>query len=81
MRRDRGKVADLDDNAARSGGVVLDPFMGSGSTGCAAVRQGFRFVGIDQDAHYVNDLAAHRIAYWSERPTVRNESLFAMVAD
>ena len=29
------------------GGVVLDPFMGSGSTGCAAVREGFDFVGID----------------------------------
>ena len=35
------------------GGVVLDPFMGSGSTGCAAVREGFHFVGIDLTPEYV----------------------------
>jgi DNA modification methylase len=31
-------------------GVVLDPFMGSGTTGCGAVLEGFRFLGIDKDA-------------------------------
>ncbi|MDT0138073.1 site-specific DNA-methyltransferase [Acidovorax sp. PRC11] len=31
------------------GGLVLDPFMGSGSTGKACMREGFRFVGIDLD--------------------------------
>jgi site-specific DNA-methyltransferase (adenine-specific) len=31
------------------GGVVLDPFMGSGTTGIAAVREGFRFIGIERD--------------------------------
>ena len=35
------------------GGTILDPFMGSGSTGKAALREGFNFVGIDLDAHYV----------------------------
>lgn len=35
------------------GGVVLDPFMGSGSTGKAAVLEGFRFVGIDVTPEYV----------------------------
>jgi DNA modification methylase len=30
-------------------GVILDPFMGSGSTGKAALREGFRFIGIDND--------------------------------
>jgi site-specific DNA-methyltransferase (adenine-specific) len=35
------------------GGKVLDPFMGSGSTGCAAVREGFDFVGIDLTPEYV----------------------------
>jgi site-specific DNA-methyltransferase (adenine-specific) len=34
------------------GGLVLDPFMGSGSTGKAAVLEGFRFIGIEQDADY-----------------------------
>lgn len=35
------------------GGVVLDPFMGSGSTGKAAVLEGFRFVGIEREAEYL----------------------------
>lgn len=32
-----------------AGGTVLDPFMGSGSTGKAAILEGFSFVGIDRD--------------------------------
>ena len=35
------------------GGVVLDPFTGSGSTGKAAILEGFRFIGIERDAEYV----------------------------
>lgn len=35
-----------------SGGLVLDPFMGSGSTGKAAILEGFRFVGIDMTPEY-----------------------------
>ena len=35
------------------GGTVLDPFMGSGSTGKAAVREGFQFIGIEREAEYV----------------------------
>lgn len=34
------------------GGTVLDPFMGSGSTGKAALEEGFGFVGIEQDEDY-----------------------------
>lgn len=34
------------------GGKVLDPFMGSGSTGKAAVKEGFGFVGIERDNAY-----------------------------
>lgn len=44
------------------GGVVLDPFMGSGSTGKAAVREGFRFIGIEMDADYIA-IAESRIAH------------------
>jgi DNA modification methylase len=33
-------------------GVVLDPFMGSGSTGKAAMREGFGFIGIEREAEY-----------------------------
>ena len=35
-----------------TGGVVLDPYMGSGSTGKAAVREGFSFVGCELDKGY-----------------------------
>lgn len=34
-------------------GTVLDPFMGSGSTGKAAMLEGFRFIGIEREADYV----------------------------
>lgn len=35
-----------------AGGVVLDPFMGSGSTGKAAIKEGFRFIGAAREAAY-----------------------------
>ena len=35
------------------GGLVLDPFMGSGTTGIAAVREGFDFVGIEMNPEYL----------------------------
>lgn len=38
--------------SCKPGGVVLDPFMGSGSTGVACVRTGRNFVGIERDADY-----------------------------
>jgi hypothetical protein len=34
------------------GGIVLDPFAGSGTTGMAALREGFRFLGVEQDAEH-----------------------------
>ena len=39
---------------------VLDPFMGSGSTGKAAILEGFRFVGIEREAEYF-EIARARI--------------------
>ncbi len=44
-----------------AGGTVLDPFMGSGSTGRGAVLEGFGFIGIDRDPEYVQ-IARARIA-------------------
>ena len=43
------------------GGIVLDPFMGSGSTGCAVLREGHRFVGIERERDYLA-IARARIA-------------------
>tara|TARA_Y100000004_G_scaffold184849_1_gene234320 strand:+ start:143 stop:994 length:852 start_codon:yes stop_codon:yes gene_type:complete len=35
-----------------TGGIVLDPFMGSGTTGKAALSEGFGFIGIERDPEY-----------------------------
>lgn len=47
---------------APKGGIVLDPFMGSGSTGKAAVLEGFQFIGIELDPDY-KDIAEARIKF------------------
>jgi DNA modification methylase len=43
------------------GGIVLDPFMGSGSTGRGAALEGFRFIGCELEAEYF-EIATDRIA-------------------
>ena len=48
------------------GGVVLDPFMGSGSTGKAAVREGFRFIGCELSPEYLA-IAEARISFEWQR--------------
>jgi hypothetical protein len=35
-------------------GIVLDPFMGSGTTGCAAQLEGFNFIGFEKEEDYFN---------------------------
>ncbi len=44
-----------------TGGVVLDPFMGSGTTGKAAILEGREFIGIELDPEYF-EIAKKRIA-------------------
>lgn len=44
------------------GGTVLDPFTGSGSTGCAAMKEGFDFIGCELSAEYV-EIANKRIEH------------------
>jgi site-specific DNA-methyltransferase (adenine-specific) len=46
--------------SAAAGDLVLDPFLGSGTTGVAALRAGCRFLGLERDADYV-ELAARRL--------------------
>lgn len=46
------------------GGLILDPFCGSGSTGCAAMAEGFRFLGIEREEEYVT-IAELRIRHWT----------------
>jgi DNA modification methylase len=51
------------------GGVVLDPFMGSGSTGRAAALEGCRFIGIELSPEYIA-IAEARIAAASRQPSL-----------
>ncbi len=44
-----------------AGGIVLDPFMGSGTTCCAAVLEGLQFIGIEREAEYI-EIARARIS-------------------
>ncbi|MCU1488931.1 MAG: Adenine-specific methyltransferase [Acidimicrobiaceae bacterium] len=48
-------------------GIVMDPFTGSGTTGCAAVLEGFDFIGIERDKDYPA-IARARIAFWAKHP-------------
>jgi site-specific DNA-methyltransferase (adenine-specific) len=58
-----GKPTELMRELARivpPGGTILDPFMGSGSTGVGALLEGRRFIGIETVRHHF-DVALHRI--------------------
>jgi site-specific DNA-methyltransferase (adenine-specific) len=57
------------------GGVVLDPFMGSGSTGKAAVAEGFRFIGIEREAEYL-EIARRRIVEPDPEAAACQQGLF-----
>ena len=50
-----------------TGGVVLDPFMGSGTTGCACALEGREFIGIEREQEYI-EIAEKWIAYWAMQP-------------
>lgn len=54
------------------GGIVLDPFAGSGTTGIAAVLEGARFLGIERNPDYVA-IARARIRHWARLAERRNQ--------
>lgn len=49
------------------GGVILDPFMGSGSTGVSALQSGRKFIGIEMSEHYF-DIACRRLEKATHTP-------------
>lgn len=49
------------------GALVLDPFAGSGTTGCAAALEGREFVGIERDEGYL-PMARRRVEFWRRQP-------------
>lgn len=54
------------------GGVICDPYMGAGSTGVAAVKLGFGFVGIELDQDYF-DIACSRVEAAYRQPRLFDE--------
>lgn len=54
-------MAEILADFTNEGQTILDPFMGSGTTGVAAVRMGRNFIGIERDERYF-DIACARIA-------------------
>lgn len=53
-------MAELIKSVTPENGIVLDPFIGSGATGVAAVKSGFGFIGIERDDKYF-EIAKNRI--------------------
>lgn len=53
-------------------GLVLDPFMGSGSTGVAAIKRGCGFIGIERELSYF-DIACRRIEEAYRQPRLFDE--------
>lgn len=54
-----------------TGGVVLDPFAGSGSTGAATVLEGRQFVGIEREREYMA-IGRARLGYWAREARSRD---------
>lgn len=57
------------ERASLAGETVLDPFMGSGTTGVACVRLGRRFIGIELERRYF-DIACRRIEEAERQPDI-----------
>lgn len=60
-------------------GLVLDPFMGSGTTGVAAIQHGRPFIGVEIDEGYF-DIACRRMELERKRPRLFNEPVPAQLA-
>ncbi len=58
-------------------GTVLDPFAGSGTTGCAAMLEGVDFIGIEREAEYV-EIAEARIEWWAQHQGREADEVLAM---
>ena len=58
------------------GGTILDPFTGSGTTGAAAVLEGFDFIGIEREAEYAA-IAEARVKFWAQFPGADGDAVLA----
>ena len=57
----------LDEVGSEVGDSIIDPFMGSGTTGVACMKLGRKFIGVEIDEKYFA-IAAKRIAKAAEEP-------------
>ena len=62
------------------GGVVLDPFAGSGTTGCAAILEGFEFIGLERDEEYAK-IANQRMIYWAGQLEEKKKAVLPLFPD
>lgn len=73
-----GKPTELMESIVKiveAGGTILDPFMGSATTGVAALKQGYKFIGIEQSKDYF-EIAHQRLENLKENlPDLRNTTL------
>ena len=61
-----------------TGGVILDPFMGSGTTGVAAIQMGRKFIGIECEESYFN-IACERIEQATKQTSLFDTQQFKKI--
>ena len=71
-------ILSCDCNAGFERGIVLDPFMGSGTTALAALRLNRRFIGYEIKREYC-EMAERRIAEWRDQTRLGKSSVSTMV--
>jgi DNA modification methylase len=59
-------------------GIILDPFMGSGSTGKAAILEGFDFIGIEKEEEYLK-IAETRISFAQKQKEEESKDIFTSI--
>lgn len=79
LEHDRATVYRGDVLAVLAGGTVLDPFLGAGTTGIAAVLEGRRIIGAEISDHFA-DLSARRILVSLELGAVNEGEQLALGA-
>jgi len=57
---------------SKEGATILDPFLGSGTTGCACVKLNRKFIGIEKEEEYIKIAKARIEAHKPKQQTLSN---------